>query len=259
MGIKLSDKIIPYGDFDMVDAKRISGDGADNVLGADALWAKATSAPTAATGKAWLDSTLAASGINYLKIYDGSAWKNIQTTPAAAGLSNLSQDNGTTIVSGDLRVVGNDIGFGSDMKTKITYNGTDDKLEFYVDGPVSGNLAFKITNEGSIEMDINPTATGAVLYGTLFDDYDDPKEIRDFLTSTQKIKHYHEGTYLPTKEYDEKIKKFEKMGLLNDDRMHLQNFLKLLGGGVYQLSEKIEVLSNRLETIEHKLNQHNEN
>jgi hypothetical protein len=52
MGIKLSDKIIPYGDFDMVDAKRISGDGADNVLDADALWAKATSAPAASTGRA---------------------------------------------------------------------------------------------------------------------------------------------------------------------------------------------------------------
>ena len=52
-GIKLSDKIIPYGDFDMVDAKRISGDGGTNVIAADSLWAQATSAPSGpATGEA---------------------------------------------------------------------------------------------------------------------------------------------------------------------------------------------------------------
>ena len=36
-GIQLSDKIVPYGDFDMVDASRVAGDGSSNVLGADTL------------------------------------------------------------------------------------------------------------------------------------------------------------------------------------------------------------------------------
>ena len=41
-GIQLSDKIVPYGDFDMVDASRVAGDGSSNTIDDDVLPDKVT-------------------------------------------------------------------------------------------------------------------------------------------------------------------------------------------------------------------------
>jgi|APSaa5957512535_1039671.scaffolds.fasta_scaffold06507_13 hypothetical protein len=112
-----------------------------------------------------------------------------------------------------------------------------------------------VTNEGTIYVDNNPLATGTDLYGGVFDTYNDPKEIKDFIHTSQKIKDFNKKEVLPDKEYAKRMKRFKNMGLVDsDNQMHLQNYLRLVGGGVYQLADRMDSFMERLDILEKKYN-----